>query len=256
MHHRMAIGTRLKELRKKNKFSQQFVAENLYISQAAYSLIENSQNGIVSEHVIGLSKLYEVTTDFILKGDNMLIRVSPSEGFVPYIKTKAHAGFVKNSPGDLSKVDFEWYKIPRYNPTVDHRLFEVEGNSMAPTIYPGDIIICQVHHNLDLILDGSIVLVVTKESLLVKRLRHTEKANTFNFENDNPSDEEVLTIDKNDIIEMMMIRGKISTVLAPHHLMDSNGKLQSMEEAIEFLKKELYSINKKLHSLKNNNRSN
>lgn len=75
MHHRMAIGTRLKELRKKNKFSQQFVAENLFISQAAYSLIENSQNGIVSDHVIGLSKLYEVTTDFILKGDKMLIRV-------------------------------------------------------------------------------------------------------------------------------------------------------------------------------------
>jgi transcriptional regulator with XRE-family HTH domain len=63
MHQRLGIGNRLKELRKKNKFSQQFVAENLFISQAAYSLIENSQNGIVSEHVVGLSNLYEVTTD-------------------------------------------------------------------------------------------------------------------------------------------------------------------------------------------------
>ena len=145
MKQRVAIGSRLKELRKKYKFSQQFVAEKLFISQAAYSLIENSQNGIVSEHVIGLSNLYEVTTDFILKGDDMLIRISPSEGFVPYIKTKVHAGFVKNSPGDLNTVDVEWYRIPRYNPSVGHRLFEVEGSSMSPTVYPGDIIICQVH---------------------------------------------------------------------------------------------------------------
>ncbi len=252
MHQRIPIGTRLKELRKKNKYSQQFVAENLFISQAAYSLIENSQNGIVSDHVIGLSNLYEVTTDFILKGNDMLIRVSPSEGFIPYIKTKVHAGFVRNSPGDLSKVDFEWYKIPRYNPTMDHRLFEVEGNSMAPTVYPGDMLICQKHFNFDLILDGSIVVVVTKDSLLVKRFRHAGKSNCFNFENDNPEDDEVLTVEKKDILEIMMVRGKISNVLAPHHLMDSNGKLQSMEEAIEFLKKELYSINKKLISLQNN----
>lgn len=253
MDQRFAIGARLKELRKKNKFSQQYVAETLFISQAAYSLIENSQNGIVSDHVIGLSNLYEVTTDFILKGDNMLVRVSPSEGFVPYIKAKVHAGFIKNSPGDLGKVDFDWYKIPRYNPTIDHRLFEVEGTSMVPTVYPGDIIICQVHHNLDLILDGSIVLVVTRESLLLKRLRHTSQKNTFHFENDNPDDEEGITFEKKDIIEIMMVRGKISNVLTPHHLMDPNGKLQSMEEAIEFLKKELYSINKKLNTFKNKN---
>ncbi len=247
----MTIGSRLKELRKKNKFSQQFVAENLFISQAAYSLIENSQNGIVSDHVIGLSNLYEVTTDFILKGDRMLIRVSSSEGFVPYIKTKVHAGFVKNSPGDLSKVDVDWYKIPRYNPSVDHKLFEVEGISMSPTVFPGDIIICQAHHNIDLILDGSIVLVITKESLLIKRLRHSEDSSILNFDNDNPEDQEVLTFEKKDILEIMMVRGKISNVLAPHHLMDSNGKLQSMEEAIQFLQRELFSINKKLNSLKN-----
>ena len=253
MHQRIDIGARLKELRKKNKFSQQFVAENLFISQAAYSLIENSQNGIVSEHVIGLSNLYEVTTDFILKGDKMLIRVSPSEGFVPYFKTKVHAGFVKNSPGDLSKVDVEWYKIPRYNPTQDHKLFEVEGTSMSPTVFPGDIVICQAHHNMDLILDNSIVLVITRESLLIKRLRHTGEPNTVTFSNDNPDDEQELTYDKKDIIEIMMVRGKISNILAPHHLMDSNGKLQNMEEAIQFLQKELYSINKKLNSIKNKN---
>lgn len=248
MNHRIEIGNRLKELRKKNKFSQQFVAENLFISQAAYSLIENSQNGIVAEHVVGLSNLYEVTTDFILKGDTMLIRISPSQGFVPYIKVTAHAGFVKNSPGDMDSVDVEWYRIPGYNPAQDHRLFEIEGESMAPTVYPGDIIICQKQKNWDKILDGSLVLIVTKESLLVKRFRTSKEQGVFLFVNDNPEEDSILKITAQDIKEIDMVRGKISNVLVPHHSMVSNGKLQSMEESIEFLKKEVYSITKKLNS--------
>ncbi len=229
MQKRIAIGSRLKELRKKNKFSQQYIADKLYISQAAYSLIENSQNGVISEHVIGLSNIYGVTTDFILKGEDMVLKISPSEGFIPYVKTKVHAGFIKNSPGDLSKVDIEWYRIPSYNPSVDHKLFEVEGTSMSPTVFPGDIVICQTHPNLNLILDGSIVLVVTKDSLLLKRLRHSKDSSTINFENDNPENNKVLTFEKKEILEIMMVKGRISNVLTPPHLMNSNGNLQSME---------------------------
>ena len=124
---------------------------------------------------------------------------------------------------------------------------------MSPTVFPGDIVICQTHHNLDLILDGSIVLVITKDSLLIKRLRHSGDSNTFNFDNDNPEDRAVITFEKKDILEIMMVRGKISNVLAPQNLIDSNGKLQSMEKAIKFLQKELFSINKKLNTLKNKN---
>ncbi len=250
MHHRLDIGNRLKELRKKNKFSQQFVAENLFISQAAYSLIENSQNGIVAEHVVGLSNLYEVTTDFILKGDKMLIRISPSHGFVPYIKATAHAGFVKNAPADLDQVDVEWYRIPGYNPTQDHRLFEVEGDCMVPTVFAGDIVICQKQHNWDKILDNSLVLVVTKDALLIKRLRLRKEPGFFLFVNDNPEEDEFIKIPTQKIKEMNMIIGKISNILVPHHTMASNGKLQSMEESIEFLKKEVFSITKKLNSLR------
>lgn len=250
MLNRVDLGNRLKQLRKNKKFSQQYVAQNLFISQAAYSLIENSQNGIVAEHIVGLSKLYEVTTDYILKGDNLLIRISAEEGFVPYIQVKAHAGYVKNLSKNLSKEDWDWYKIPGYNPTKDHRLFEVEGESMVPTILPGDIIITQKQNKWDQILDGSLVLVVTTESLLVKRMRKGKEPDTFIFENDNLDEEEVMVFSRDRIKEIMMVRGKISRVLNLRE-MSSNGKIQSMEESIEFLKKELSSISKKLNSRKN-----
>lgn len=250
MHRRVEIGTRLKELRKKNKFSQQYVAQHLFISQAAYSLIENSQNGIVAEHIVGLSNLYEVTTDFILKGDKQLIRISPTKGFIPYVKIKAHAGFIKNSHGELDYDDNEWYRIPGYNPTQDHLLFEVEGESMVPTVLPGDVLICQKQNNWDTILDGSVVVIVTKESVLVKRLRKEEKTEIFSLENDNPEDTEIHQVDYKNIKDIYMVRGKISNVLIPHHQMTSKGKIQTLEDSIDYLKKELYSINKKLNGIR------
>lgn len=252
MQKRLAIGARLKELRKQNKFSQQFVAENLFISQAAYSLIENSQNGIVAEHIVNLSKLYEVTTDFILKGDNMLIRISPTQGFIPYVQQKAHAGYVQNSEVEIStKEESDWYRIPGYNPAVDHMLFEIEGKSMLPTVLPGDIVICQKQKNWDNILDGSLVIVWTTNSLLIKRIRSGDDKDYLKFENDNLDDAEIITFPRNDIKEILMVRGKISNVLVPTLQMSSGGKIKSMEESIEFLKKELYLITKKLNSLRN-----
>jgi phage repressor protein C with HTH and peptisase S24 domain len=250
MHKRIKIGSRLKELRKKYKFSQQYVAEQLFISQAAYSLIENSQNGIVAEHIVGLSNLYEVTTDYILKGDKQLLRVSPTQGFIPYVRINAHAGFVKNSSGELGFEDQEWYRIPGYNPTQDHLLFEVEGDSMVPTVLQGDVVICQKQNNWKTILDGSIVVVVTKDSVMVKRLRREENNGSFTFENDNPEQEKVVKKDYQAIKDIYMVRGKISNVLIPHHQMTSKGKIQSLEDSIEYLKKELYNINKKLNSIR------
>lgn len=254
MQQRIAVGKRLKELRKSNKFSQQHVAEHLFISQAAYSLIENSQNGIVAEHIVGLSNLYEVTTDFILKGEKMLIRISPSKGFIPYVKVKAHAGFIKNAPGELSEDDYEWYRIPGYNPTEDHRLYEIDGDSMVPTIFPGDIVICQKQHNWEKILDGSLVLLVTTDSILAKRYRASKETDSMVFENDNPEDDQVLVFENENIKEIMMIRGKLSNILVPHHQMASRGKIQNMEESLEFLKKELFSVNKRLNALLNKSR--
>ncbi|UJH91148.1 helix-turn-helix domain-containing protein [Antarcticibacterium sp. 1MA-6-2] len=249
MNNRQAIGSRLKELRKRNKFSQQQVAENLFISQAAYSLIENSQNGVVAEHIISLSNLYDVTTDFILKGDKHLIRISPYMGFVPYIKLAAHAGFIRNMTKSLAEEEREWYRIPGYNPSQDHYLFEVEGSSMVPTILPGDIIICQNQPKINSILDGSIVLIITKEALLVKRFRKSNIEDEFFFDNDNPEDSEILRFSRSEIQEIMMVRGKITNVLIPHHQMASSGKIQSLEESIEFLKKELFAVQKKLQKL-------
>lgn len=246
MLQRDQIGKRIKDLRTKNKFSQNYVAEYLSISQAAYSLIENAQNGIISDHVVVLSDLYEVTTDYILKGDQMIIRISPSEGFIPYYKVKAHAGYIKNHPGNLKEVEKDWYRIPGYNPTIEHCLFEVEGHSMEPNIFPGDILICQEQKHIQNIIDGSVVLLITKDSILVKRARLSGDPTVLLFENDNPGEPKVLEVKKNQIKDIFMVRGKISNVLIYIPDLIGNKKFKDLEESVEMLKKELYRIQSKL----------
>jgi len=250
MTKRAFIGDRIKALRKKSGFSQSLVAENLFISQAAYSLIENSQNGIAVDHIINLSKLYSVTTDFILKGDNFLIRIDPENGFLPLIRAHAHAGFIQNFHEEHSFEVSDWYRIPGFNPAIEQKLFEVTGDSMSPTLLNGDVIICQAQPKIDNILDGSLILLVTQEGVLIKRIRLVTDKEYLLLESDNEN--EIVAskkINKSDIYQAMAVRGKISSFLIPHHQIASKGKIQSMEEAIDFLKKELFKLNKKLIGL-------
>lgn len=251
MEYKVQIGKRIKELRKKKNLSQSFVAEKLFISQAAYSLIENSQNGIVADHIIKLSKLYEVTTDYILKGDKMLVRMSPSNGFIPLIKSDAQAAFLEDLENVKHLENVEWFRLPGFSPAQDQKMFEVEGESMVPTLLPGDVVICQKQKKIEHILDGTVVLIVTTKNILVKRLRLDSNSEFFLLESDNQENSEELKVKKSEIREAMIVRGKISSVLIPHHQIASKGKIQALEEAIEFLKKELYLITKKLNTMKN-----
>ncbi|WP_051119672.1 XRE family transcriptional regulator [Gillisia sp. CAL575] len=250
MTQRIFIGDRIKGLRKQNGFSQTLVAEKLFITQAAYSLIENSQNGIAVSHIINLSKLYEVTTDFILKGDRFLIKIDPTNGFIPLIKASAHAGFIKNFHEENSFEVADWYRIPGFNPAFEQKLFEVSGDSMTPTLLSGDVLICQDQPKIDNILDGSLILLITENGILVKRIRLDNNTDYLLLESDNELEpDQIKKILKTEIYQAMIVRGKISSVVLPHHQIASKGKIQNMEESIDFLKKELFKLNKKLIGL-------
>jgi transcriptional regulator with XRE-family HTH domain len=248
---RVAIGKRIKELRKRNKYSQSFIAQKLFISQAAYSLIENSQNGVVAEHIIKLSSIYDVTTDYLLTGNKLVVKMSPSNGFVPLIKADAHAGFIKNFQKDKTLEEYDWYRIPGMEGDGSEKMFEVEGRSMMPTLLPGDIIVCQTQPEISKALDGSVVLVITNESIFVKRLKSIDPDFVL-LENDNREgdyEKEAVKIRKADIHELMMIRGKITHALAPQVQNPSSGKIDALEEAIELLKQELERMNTQLKTL-------
>lgn len=202
--------------------------------------------------MVNLSKLYNVTTDFILTGEKFLIRMSASNGFMPFIKVAAHAGFLKNFENQSLFDDFDWFRIPGFKPQQNQKLFEVEGNSMAPTVFPGDIIICQTQKKMDNVLDGSLVLIITEDSILVKRIRRSDNPSLPVLENGNPDEViEEKQINKQDIRELMMVRGKISGLFGPHQDLNTSQKIKMLEETLELLKHQIEKLNKKIQALSN-----
>lgn len=244
------IGKRLKELRKEKGLSQAHVASELCVTQSAYSLMEGSRNGIISEHVVALSRLFGVTTDFLLTGNRKLIDMSPENGFVPLLETKAQAGFLKKVHQEDVFDSFEHYRIPGYNPTMDSLLVEVEGDSMAPTIMSGEVVICQTQRNPDRVLDGSAAIIVTRNQLLTTRLYRHPDEDYFWMESDNPEYAGKKRISKSEISQLLMVRGKVSNLLIPPREIAYKGKLKSLEESLESLGKEVYQVSKEVQKLK------
>ena len=57
---------RLKELRKENGYTQEFVADYLNVKQNTYSQYEAGVNQIPIESLIKLATLYDTSVDYIL----------------------------------------------------------------------------------------------------------------------------------------------------------------------------------------------
>ena len=61
------METRIKELREDNDLTQQQIADKLGITQRKYSYLETDTQQLTDEILVKLSRVYNVTTDYILK---------------------------------------------------------------------------------------------------------------------------------------------------------------------------------------------
>lgn len=243
---RKGLISRLKDLRRKHKLTQAGVAEKLFVSQTAYSHMEANINAVSVDHLFTLSKLYNVTMEFLLTGNKKLIIMDSKNGFLPLINAKAHAGFLKGTSEENVMDDFEYYRIPGFNPTTDSVLIEIEGTSMQPTINEGDILICQQQRNFDYVIDGSTAILVTEDEFVLTRLFKHEDNRFFKIEGDNTDEVSKKEISKSKILKLFLVLGKVSNALLPHKEMAFKGKIKSLEESIDSLNKEVFKISKKL----------
>ena len=63
----MRLGQKITKLRKKNKLSQEGLAEKMNVSRQAVSKWESDQSIPDIEKIVSLSELFGVTTDYLLK---------------------------------------------------------------------------------------------------------------------------------------------------------------------------------------------
>lgn len=101
---------------------------------------------------------------------------------VPLVGIKAQAGYVKNFEQVDDYIDtLEKYSLPPgVNPTgAVWRYFEIDGDSMEPTLYAGDLILASMMPQEDWadVKDFSVYIILTEDQLAIKlrRIRQIER---------------------------------------------------------------------------------
>ncbi len=108
--------------------------------------------------------------------------------------------------------------LPRYLiPGFEHgtyRAFEVAGDSMEPTLNHRDVVVCSYVDNWRLLVPGEVYVVVTDESVMLKRIheRITDRAGEVMLHSDNPH-RKPYPMDAADITQLWRVRGYISTYI-------------------------------------------
>ncbi len=209
----MKVHERLKQLREeKNKLSQKEIANLLKISQSAYSQIENGSVSLSMSHLQALSAFYEVTTDYITKGRKPKKTSDITQHNIPLVNVEARAGYVKNYSDQSFLQELECYKIPGFD-RGDFRVFEVEGDSMQPTLAPNDYIVCQEIGDVRNFVEGSICVVVSEDAVVVKRLYENGDGKSLVCKSDN-GQFKPFKMAYTDINQLWAVGGKITTLLS------------------------------------------
>jgi len=126
------------------------------------------------------------------------------------VSSKAYAGYSENIHNT------EWFSnLPTFSLPIKKfkntllRCFQIEGDSMKGVFEPGEYAICQPVESIEDIQTNKIYIVVTKDSLVCKRLQYDKGFNMISLISVNP-DYPIQHIEREELIELWEVVGKIS----------------------------------------------
>lgn len=170
------IIARLKELRLENNYSQEEVANHLYITQGAYAHYEGGRSQPPLKIIAKLATLYNVSIDYLMAiTDNRqplkdpILKVTKKIIKVPILGTIA-AGVPIEAIQNIE--DYEDVIVPKSEDEKSYFCIRVKGNSMEPRIKNGDLIICKKQNDVD---TGDIAAVlINGHEATVKKIKKDE----------------------------------------------------------------------------------
>lgn len=157
---------RLKELRKKNKLTQQQLSNMLGVTQATLSGWENEKFEIDNSSLLQCANIFGVTVDFILGNDT---DASNENGIKIPVLGSIQAGIPIEAVEEI--LDYE--EISK-NMASQGEFFalKIRGKSMLPRMVEGDVIIVRKQSDVD---NGDIaVVLVNGNDATVKKIRKTD----------------------------------------------------------------------------------
>ena len=218
------LNKNIKYIRKKNRTSQQELADAVGVGRTSLGDYERGRTEPDIKTLIRLSDYFNISIDDLIRKDlqkedyeiirNKHMRVlaitvdKENRENIELVESKAEAGYIANfnDPeyiGELPKIYFPLI------PEGTFRGFEIRGNSMLP-MEPGSIVVCSYIENLADIKDDKTYVVISKEGGIVyKRIKIITNQNQLLLISDNP-DYEPYTLEYSAVAELWQYYAYIS----------------------------------------------
>ena len=166
----MAIGAKLRDIRKQNGLSVQHVAQQVGVSAATLYRYENGSIEKIPSHVLTeLARVLGVTPAQIIGWDDSIFSI-PGVEPAPAMRTVPRLGNIACGEPILASAadaDFTGYTLVGTQIPCDFAL-RCEGDSMVDArIYDGDIVFI---HKQDYVDDGTIAAVLIDDDATLKRV--------------------------------------------------------------------------------------
>ncbi len=136
---------------------------------------------------------------------------------IVHVPIPAQAGYAGDVTNPTFIQDLPTYSLPDYKYKVGtHRSFDVSGDSMEPTLFEGDKVVCSFLEPTlwqASIKDNYVYVIVTRGDVLVRRVENHLKADQELVLHSDNSFYEPYRINMSDIREVWYVRAKISPFL-------------------------------------------
>ena len=211
-------GKRLRYIRKDLKLSQGALSEQLDISQSTLSQIENDYYTLSLSAMLRLTDLHGVNSNWLITGQGEIF-LKDNEGgvhnaFIPLVDAEAHAGYPQNRESVDYIATLDRFKLPGIEilTNIDnYRIFQIEGDSMEPTLFDGDYVVCQ--HRKEGILQltrGQLAVIVTDSGVICKRFYQTDDNQAdYILDSDNPLYQPEI-LEQDGVREVWVVRSRIT----------------------------------------------
>lgn len=213
---------------------------------------------------INLNYLYRGTGEIMNSKDLVHNDVlTPNNHFkerIAYVPIAAQAGYIEQFLDDTFLEDLVSFSLPdsRYQ-HGSYRCFDVVGDSMEPSIYSGDKLICQnveQQYWMNSIKNNYVYVIVSNEGVIVKRVINqlaTTRSLSLISDNSFYTSTEILA---SDIREVWIVTSKISSFMqSPNNIKNGLDKVvDNLKDTIHDQSKLIQSLNTTIEKLLKQNR--
>ncbi len=262
------------KLREENQVrsSRQFALSLEYLPQSLSEILKGRRD-VTIELLRKAVEKYKINPVYIYTGEGpMFMSEEDHKGFrvltivtnslederIVHVPVPAQAGYAGQMTDPTFIQDLPTYSLPDYKYKVGtHRSFDVAGDSMEPTLFEGDKVICSYLEPTlwqSSIKDNYVYVVVTRGDVLVKRVtNYLKEEKQLELISDNTF-YEPFRMDLGDIREIWYVRAKLSPFLpSPQNIKNYLHKeMQELQSTIQNQSKLIENLTKTIEqSLKN-----